>query len=238
MTEEKLYELLNEISDDHVQKAKRTKKVKKSFILKCAAAAACVCVVALWVFHIGIPSSDTVITASGLLTVTAYAESNEELVMREGIEMPTNFSWSLAMSSSPGLPLNLYADEYEDVKFEVWTDGGTLLLWESNAIEKIDGTFYAENGTTIYWSTAFNYEENRFEAYSKSISYIGIIIRENENIVGYAVVQIYTDDSEDGVLKTYFAKLLKSVSFPTVKGKYQNITSEYVMSEIEKVKKS
>ena len=56
------------------------------------------------------------------------------------------------------------------------------------------------------------------------------------NIVGYAVVEIYTNDLENEPAQTYSAKLLKSVSFPKANREYQKITAEYVATEMEQIK--
>ena len=67
-------------------------------------------------------------------------------------------------------------------------------------------------------------------------SYINIVIHEGDNIVGYALVEIYTNDLENEPAQTYSAKLLKSVSFPKANREYQKITAEYVATEMEQIK--
>jgi hypothetical protein len=67
-------------------------------------------------------------------------------------------------------------------------------------------------------------------------AYINIVIQEEENIVGYAVVEISTNDLENEPAQTYSIKLLKSISFPKVNGEYQKITVEYVAAEMEQIK--
>lgn len=71
-----------------------------------------------------------------------------------------------------------------------------------------------------------------------SRAYIDIIIREDTTIVGYAVVKIELDhlDATTEYPCTYYATLVKSVSFPKVNGSYQNITYEYVRMEMEQLK--
>ena len=68
--------------------------------------------------------------------------------------------------------------------------------------------------------------------------YIDIVLREGENIVGYAVVKIYRNDldTDPEQAYTYYAKLLKSVSFPKVNGTYQRITAEYVEAEMDHIR--
>lgn len=195
-----------------------------------------------------------VIAAPGFFTLTAYAASpdedgaaelpvDEEVIMQEGIEIPVHYNWSLAMSSRPGIPLKLSAVEHPDTTFEVSADGGELLLWNEDEITHVTSPFYAENGTTIYWASLSptvdpQTGEREFEPYTENKAYIHIVLQEGENIVGYAVVEIYTDDlgRDAGQIKMYYAKLLKSVSFPKVNGSYQEITNQYVESEIKQIK--
>lgn len=101
---------------------------QKTQLVETGAIAACLCVALLAGVLFKIPGSDVTI-APGFLVVTAYAaSSDEEITMQEGIELPTDYKWSLAMSSRPGLPLKLSATEYDDLSFEVSVDGGTLLF--------------------------------------------------------------------------------------------------------------
>ena len=177
-----------------------------------------------------------VVTESGLLTITAYAASSDkELIMQEGIALPDEYRWSLAMSSRPGVPLELTAAEYPNAAFEVWAEGGTLLLWEADGITLLESPAEIENGTTIYWTCLLQGEKDNMELSGASTAYVNIVIREENHIVGYAVVQISGDGLESEPAQTYYAKLLRSVSFPMVKGEYQKITFDYVASQMEQV---
>lgn len=142
------------------------------------------------------------------------------------------------MSSRPGIPFHLSAPEYPDTIFEVSVDGGELLLWEGNKITHVESPFRAENGATIYWTSLSRTDRGSFETYRENQAYINIVIREGENLVGFAVAEIYTDDSENGAERayTYYAKLLKSVSFPKVNGSFQSITAEYVEAEMRQIR--
>ena len=241
MNTKKFSEAMGEIDDKYVEEAIRyraTKKVKglSSKWIKRGAIAACLCV-ALVAGVLFKTSAPDVVIAPGFLTVTAYAASSgEEITMQEGIELPTDYKWSLAMSSRPGLPLKLSATEYDDLSFEVSVDGGTLLLWEGNKITYLGSSFNTGNDTTVYWTSLSQTGENDFERYMGTTAYINIVIHEEENIVGYAVVEISTNDLENEPAQTYSIKLLKSISFPKVNGEYQKITAEYVAAEMEQIK--
>lgn len=241
MNTKKFSEAMGEIDDKYVEEAIRYRATKKakglsSKWIKRGAIAACLCV-ALVAGVLFKTSAPDVVIASGFLAVTAYAaSSDEEITMQEGIELPTDYKWSLAMSSRPGLPLKLSATEYDDLSFEVSVDGGTLLLWEGNKITYLGSLFNTGNDTTVYWTNLSQTGENDFERYMGTTAYINIVIHEEENIVGYAVVEISTNDLENEPAQTYSIKLLKSISFPKVNGEYQKITAEYVAAEMEQIK--
>ena len=132
--------------------------------------------------------------------------------------------------------MKLSTTEYDDLSFEVSVDGGTLLFWESNKITYLGSSFNTGNDTTVYWTNLSQTGENDFERYMGTRAYINIVIHEEENIVGYAVVEISTNDLENEPAQTYSIKLLKSISFPKVNGEYQKITAEYVAAEMEQIK--
>lgn len=231
MRKEDFAEVLGDIDERHIVEARADRKTKKPIWFKWSAMAACLCVALIFGLLIKIPTSNKTI-APGFLVITAYAaSSDEEMIMQEGVELPLNYNWSMAISSRPGLPLKLSADEYPNVTFEISFEEGTLLLWEDNTIAAMNSPLEIGNDTTIYWTNVYP----TFEEYMGATAYINIVIREEENIVGYAVVKIYTNDLENAPTQSYNAKLLKSVSFPKVNGKYQRITSEYVQSEMKRI---
>ena len=152
MKEKRLLKALGQVDADYIEEASATQQAKRPSWLKRGAIAACLCVALLAGVLFKIPGSDVTI-APGFLVVTAYAaSSDEEITMQEGIELPTDYKWSLAMSSRPGLPLKLSATEYDDLSFEVSVDGGTLLFWESNKITYLGSSFNTGNDTTVYWT--------------------------------------------------------------------------------------
>lgn len=263
MNTKKFSDAMNELDTKYVDEALNyKKKAKKPGWIKWGAVAACLCLIAAIVIIIpsllkpwesdGIggdePSSaPDVVEESGFLMLTAYAASpdedlttevplDEEVIMQEGIEVPVNYNWNPAMSSRPGIPLKLSTPEYPDMIFEISVGGGELLLWEADKIIHVGSSYNAENNTTVYWTSMTQTGEGDLEPYMESEVYINIVIREEKNIVGYAVVEIYKDEPGDDSSQTYYAKLLKSVSFPKVNEEYQKVTAEYVASAMEQVK--
>ena len=259
MKKEDFCEVFGDINENYIQEARVNRKVRKPLWLKRGVLAACLCLIVVTSFivprlsnytdHDKVPSSN-IVTAPGFLTLTASAASldddttiefpsEETIIMQVGIEVPITYNWNPAMSSRPGIPLNLSAPGYQNTTFEVSVDGGELLLWEEdNTITHMSTPLYVENGTTIYWSSLSQSISGSVETMEGSRAYIDIIIRENTTIVGYAVVKIELDnlDSTTKNPYTYYATLVRSVSFPKVNGSYQNITYEYVRTEMEQLK--
>lgn len=258
MKKEDFCEVFGDINENYIQEARVNRRVRKTFWLKRGALAACLCLIVVTSFmvprlsdytdHDNSPSSN-IVTAPGFLTLTASAASldddttiefpsEETIIMQEGIEVPITYNWNPAMSSRPGIPLNLSAPGYQNTTFEVSVDGGALLLWEDNTVTHMSIPLYVENGTTIYWSSLSKSTSGSVETMENSRAYIDIIIREDTTIVGYAVVKIELDHSDATTEYpcTYYATLVKSVSFPKVNGSYQNITYEYVRMEMEQLK--
>jgi len=62
--------------------------------------------------------------------------------------------------------------------------------------------------------------------------FVEVVLKLNSKILGYAVIEIYTNDQFGD---NYYAKNIKSALFPKVNGKYQNITEKQVKKIIKKV---
>lgn len=230
MREETFFEVLGDIREEYVQEARAERGARRSGWMRWGAVAACLCV--LLAVSLLAPPAPHVVTASGSLTITAHAAPLDGgLTVQEGVGFPLDEDWSPFMSSLPGLPLRLTDAGHPDATFEVSAEGGTLLLWSGDEITYPGSPYIAGNGSTVYWASRSQSRESG----PAGDAYIDIVIREEANIIGYAVIQIYTEDAGDG-LQNYYAKLLESVSFPLVDGKYQRITSGYVASELERIK--
>ena len=183
-------------------------------------------------------------------------------VLEEGVELPWEYFWSAGYSIVPlcyGLPINLSisADVYEgeEITFEIYTTGGSLnqlpeLAWdsESNSIVTIKKSGLGDSATltnnaTVYWNwnyVAFDSKRDDYISTEKVVTenaYVNIISYAGKHIVGYASVEIYELPSEDNENSGMFmARLLASVAFPKVDGKYQKITKEYVQDQLIEVR--
>ena len=155
--------------------------------------------------------------------------------MEEGIQLPLDYQWSPAMSSIPGLPLKLSYSGDGPVTFDVSADGGSLLLWSDSKITEVGASFQAGNDITLYWTSYFQHNdpqtgESCLETFSGEKTYVDILVRQGEAIVGYAVVEIASDG---GTVPLYAATLLKMEGFP---GKNGTPSEAEVRAKMEEIK--
>ena len=127
-------------------------------------------------------------------------------------------------------------------------------------LERIVGSYYGQhftvpNNTHMNWTPwGMNYdfvvqklkngaklEEipdeqlNRF--FSNNPSYVDIVIRADEYIVGYSVIEIREVNGTLGPYASDFTiQVLKIVSFPLVNGRLQKVSEQYVHEQIEWIK--
>lgn len=85
-------------------------------------------------------------------------------------------------------------------------------------------------GDIIYWRV-YEIEPDGTALGNIDHSFIEIVLKFEEHIIGYVVVEAHRAYGT-----TCRAKLLKSILFPQVSGVYQNISEEYVETAIEKTK--
>lgn len=175
------------------------------------------------------------VMAEGMLSVTCFTltgKSMNEIELNDSVILPREADWTMATNVVPGLPLELsYPDEY--VNFTVRTSEGVLRNIINGESQFVGKEVELPNNSTLYWN---NLSDNKEAKILLNItSYIDIIIYANEHIIGYAVIKIFpvTEFTKGHV---YSVKLLKSASFPQVDGEYQNITIDYIESEMIKIK--
>ena len=84
-----------------------------------------------------------------------------------------------------------------------------------------------------------NYDFNsayKKHGYVNNPSFINVIIRADDYIIGYCVMAIREINENDGHPDREFSfELLTMVSFPEVDGKYQKVSYNYVQTQIEKI---
>ena len=130
----------------------------------------------------------------------------------------------------------------------------------ATVLDKIVGTFYGQhfelpNNTSMEWTPAgLNYDyvvaelkkgvtfdqlqDEKINTYfSNNPSYMDIIIKADQKIVGYAVIEIREVNGVLGMwARNFTIEVLKIISFPRVNGKLQKVSEEYVLSQINLVK--
>jgi hypothetical protein len=206
------------------------------------------------------PNGDGIITGAGILEITVHAiDVQTHKIIREKLtenDFITNRNyWSLTMNSIPGLPVHLTIpaeqDLCDDLSFHISVNCGRYLTQDSQFYIQILGSdFTAKKDSLIFWEpSGTDYYEN--DAYDHV--YTNIVIYSGEHIVGYAILhfeRIYFDEMKTLVspgladryegrdnepTSAYHMEVIKSVSFPKVDGKYQNISMSYVNSCMQAV---
>lgn len=123
-----------------------------------------------------------------------------------------------------GVANNLITVNHSDANaiFEMRVDKGALL---SKSSKEYDTKIIVNNGVTSRWDPIGVVEA--FES-----AYMDVIAKVDDNIVGYAVVRICSDNALG-----FSAEVVKSVTFPQVNGQYQTVTQKQVEAKIKAAKK-
>ncbi len=105
--------------------------------------------------------------------------------------------------------------------------------------------FTVNNNQRMYWvpyTMIFDHDKQEYKnagIFSGKQAFVDIIIRADNYIVGYAVIEFYGDANtadQDGHYSRYYARMLKTESFPQVDGKYQKVTREFVEAQFQRIK--
>ncbi len=163
---------------------------------------------------------------------------------------PFTFSVEDSLYSNMEITLEVNADAGIFYKNEPY-DPDTLGL---TRVEKYLARYYGQHffvnaDKAIYWKpSGFDYAymqeaykpgESSFEDvyipmnFEKSPAFIDVVIRADDNIVGYCVIAICEINIDDGHPDQEFSfTLLTMVGFPQIEGRWQNVTEEYVWKQI------
>lgn len=181
------------------------------------------------------------------------------VILQEGITVPMEYKYEPNVSwlqNSLGLPFYLSISEMEyenaEITFEIWLSGGDFesldYLYEfSGKEDRVDeyevlkaryfgGHSIIRNNTKLWWRETGHIfdEQNREVHYVQPESdqvFVDIILRADEHIIGYAVIEILDIDGRGGYV--YHTSMLKSVSFPKIEGEYQKVSEEYVKEQFQ-----
>lgn len=198
-----------------------------------AAVIAIVLTLSLW------PSKDGLVTVPGVLKIYAYentdAEAKGGLVTNLFVDAMKYepHTWRYVLNCSFGIPVSLeIAEEYygdSEITFDVKTDIGEFIWYKTDGpgFDQMGNETVMRNGQRIAWKcTYFDREAVR----ANGGVYIEAIIRADGVAVGYAVLEIGECDD------WYFPVRAESVCFPLVDGEFQEVSEEYILQCIAKLK--
>lgn len=165
--------------------------------------------------------------------------------LQEGVTSDSD--WSVTVSSLLGVPLQLELAPMQEgavVTFEVEVGKGSFLQEPANPRENpwkqavLYDHFSAENGRIFYWNPRdYWFDENDKVNSSEDdcdYTYVDMIVREDDNIVGFAVAKIFAVE----LGYSYKAEIVKIVRYPMVNGKYQNVAMATVRQDIAEAKRA
>lgn len=137
------------------------------------------------------------------------------------------FSWDVQEESLQG----------HTITYEISTNYGQLQGKSSS--EALGKHTVIENGDAIRWTGNEILEMTQDGKSLKKVMrqldnvYVDVIVRADEQIIGYAVFEISCIDYD---MALFECKLLKSVYYPKVDGQFQPISQEYVNRKIRQAK--
>lgn len=125
-----------------------------------------------------------------------------------------------------GVPNNLITvkSEDENLTFECRADEG-YLLYQSQYHKEIT----LSSGETVHWA----FSDTEWIHKDVPVDYVDIVVKEEDRIVGYAVIRITQRDGMD-----FSAKVVKSVMFKKIDGKYQSVTDSELNERLQTTRKS
>lgn len=151
----------------------------------------------------------------------------------EMISIPWNKGWSIAVSVTPGIPVELRGGD--EVMYEISGDTGYLCVYSEGKLESMskEGTSkYAEE--SFYWNPFF--KGSHLLAADIGTSWIRIVRRQEGYTTGLVLIKILSstgktaDGGGGGV--TFKADIVASLEFPRQDGAYQTI-SDLELKELE-----
>ena len=123
-------------------------------------------------------------------------------------------------------------------------NGNGYLYWNT---AYLGNSFTVNNNQKLFWlpdTMTFDHEKKEFwfsDCFTDAECFADIIIKADEYIVGYAVIHIYADTEytgSGGSFHRYYAKVLKTVCFPQIDGRYQKVTDSYISEQLIRIHES
>lgn len=243
---------LSGLPEDMVEEAMTP--ARKSWMVPWLRVAACFAVVVALVAGT-FPRSDEIVTAPGILTLTVYAKCDNGsggyvmTQLQSGIEPIRRQEPECVMDGIPVDPPGVsvyFSMEFQDfpaeqIEYDIQVDYGVYSDWSNgDYVKMLHKSFTRSNNTWCVWDPYFAGEKEGYHAAFNSDKYdhvyTRIIIRCEDNIIGYAVIRFDRLYDENGPRTFFDPYLVSSVVFPKQNGEYQNISYEYVEDCILKCK--
>jgi hypothetical protein len=173
------------------------------------------------------PGGDQIVTAPGVLVVTAYGDGldPEGVVLEEGVVLLSETPATVLGTGDLFYRLWLPEMYGEDISFRVIRGGGMFAPDLENDIHPTDVELTLENGELFGWNPDHNQVADLDEG-----AFLRIIIYDGFEIIGYSLLQ--GCPHEWGGLFTS-AVLVESVYYPLHNGIKQVISEEYVEQQIQ-----
>ena len=251
-----LFDAITSIDEDLIDEAASPSRLHPaSPILRVAAIAA---VIALLMTALLWPTEENYVTGPGILIARAYAldepmlSEESSTVLEEGITLPLSYNWCRAISSVRGIPLHLSIDtvdfQVKNISFGITLSDGSFYQNLHTHVESMfDGvrqtylgtSFRMDNHRRIYWyptSLIFDNQNKKIThiPMSGNRAFADIVIRADNQIIGYAVIEFYEVDGLSGEKGWYYnARMLKSVSFPQINGDFQRVSEKYIAEQFQ-----
>ena len=245
-----LFDALSHIDADLIEEAAEPRALHWSRpVLRISAIAA---VIALLMTALLWPKEENYVTSQNTLKVYACEMNNtsaitpDESTLLNGV---STVSWHCLcdplFSANTYLPFTLsFPDDLfpgEKITFDIYADFADLWCYarsndttdpSSMHIERYEKNTTIPNHSTINWECG-NAEHLRESIGDQGYFYISIVIRADNQIVGYGLISLQL--STDPVLTAKTVSCV-TVSFPAIEGKKQNVHDRYVWNCIEELK--
>ena len=203
-------------------------------------------------FGLPITGPDGIITAPGVLVVKAESATDNSDVILEAVDTSSPNACVHSVVDRMTRYFNGVAftfsvpEEFINTELRFTVDSGVFLRTLAGVKEMHFGMVLLNAGTQIFppnetfstrtlglWDGSYRFRWINLDGYAPA--FMEIVLREEEHIVGYAVIKISPIEDLGSELG-YVSQLLRSVSFPKVDGQYQDISEEYVAEQIRRVK--
>ncbi len=162
-----------------------------------------------------------------------YSVIQEKIIEKKSGYITVLSDWSPLNSFSEygGLAIEC-SYQKDNVEFSAHACDGSFFTQEKKleTVSECDSTMSMENESVLSW-VCFPAEDGPW--WNGTKTFVEITMLQEQNIIGYAVVQIEREDD----LQEYSAQVIKCVEFPRkINGEYQKVSEEQIKAAMEDAK--